>query len=512
MLSVRNEIKSKEEFLGLYNKYIQNIKLINNSIDGGFKHQLHSRTIIFILPIKEKNIILILFEKFELRIYKLDNINDSNYYLSKILNIFDGNDKIGIESIELYNIDNKIILIIDKHFNHLSLIEIVYDKSNKPIDINFLDKEKYKEISELNKNFYSFDLIDEDKIIFTDQNNNAYIFQKNKENQFFLYKTFDIVKSYHDSKNENQILCDKYNNNIIIYYQIYNNNDNCICFNIYDFNYNPKKIINNKDKTDNKFHETLQILNKDCYIYFYRKTILIISSKYLEIVSVYKINDINKYIRSIVVLNNANRILLFYYDVLVIYKFYQNELIYVGKKSMNNNSIIDIKEINDKGDHIIAINTTLDLEIGQKEISRLSYVKNINNENDSSIKKDYSSFKIKSFDSFGHFWEWFNNGFGPDYPINEFHCYGCYLHYLDLYFDLYFDNVDQKFIYRDKKEDRYYLKKKYNNKKKRRYINFRILKNKKQYRKYKSNKRNLNKYENQDYEDIYYYDSENYFY
>jgi len=75
------------------------------------------------------------------------------------------------------------------------------------------------------------------------------------------------------------------------------------------FQLQSKKFINNKDKADVKSLNTLWILNKDFYIYFCSKAILIISSKYLEIVSVYKINDINYYSFSIDVLNNANRIL-----------------------------------------------------------------------------------------------------------------------------------------------------------------------------------------------------------
>ena len=60
-------------------------------------------------------------------------------------------------------------------------------------------------------------------------------------------------------------------------------------------------------------------------------------------------------------------------------------MVYVGKKLMNNNTIIDIKEINDKGEHIIAIKGNIDLEFVTKKFSRLSYVKNINNENDTNI-------------------------------------------------------------------------------------------------------------------------------
>ena len=517
VLSFRNEIKTKDEFLGLYYRYLQKIKLINNSLDFGFKHEFYTRKISFILPIKEKNIVLILLNGDELRIYKLNDIKDNNYYVTKDLDIIHG------YAIKLYNIDNKIILIggkvysYDTHefYHHLSFIEIVYDRNNKPIDIKLLDKEKYEDISELYQKAYSFDLLDEEKMIFTDKDNHAYVIQKNKYNNFFLYKTFDIVKSYHDSKNENEILCDKYNNNIIIYYKIkINNNKDKYIFNIYDLDYNPKKIINYKREAEDEFTDYLKILNKDFYLYFCRKTIFIISSKYLEIVSFYKINDIkNRYLYEIFVLNNANRIFICTNNIFFIYKFYQNELIYVGKKSMNNNDIKDIKEINDKGDHIIVLKTTLDFEFAEKKIIRLSYIKNTNNENDKIIKKDYSLFKVKSFGFNADYLKNFNfddDDDYDDYPADLCRCHSCYLYYLCL--DPHFDVTNQKFIYREKKEDRHYLKKKYNNKKKRKCINFRILNVKKQYRKYKSNKRKLNKYENEDLEDIYYDDCENYFY
>ena len=523
VLSFRNEIKTKDEFIGLYNRYFQKIKLINNSFDGGFKHKFYTRKIRYVLPIKEKNIILILLNRDELRIYKYNDIKDNNYYLSKDLDI------IYHVVIELYNIDNKIILIeererkpyvYDTHgYNHLSFIEIVYDRNNKPIDIKPLDKEKYEDISELNKKYYSFDLLDKKKMIFTDKNNIAYVIHKNNDNNFFLYKTFDIVKSYHDSKNENQILCDKYNNNIIILYKIKNNKDKYICFNIYDLDYNPKKMIKYKREAEDEFTNYLKILNKDFYFYFCLKTILIISSKYLEIVSAYKINDINiehRYYRycwyKIFVLNNANRIFICTDNLFIIYKFYQNELIYVGKKPMNYNDIKDIKEINDKGDHIIVLETTLDFEIGKKEILRLSYIKNINNENDKIIKNDYSLFKFKSFDYNSHDLDYWKKLYYDDSPANLFHCSLCYEQYLELCLEPHFDVYNQEFIYRDKKEDRHCLKKKYNNKKKRRYINFRFFSKKKQYRKYKSNKRSLNKYEIEDFEEIYSADGEKYFY
>ena len=57
---------------------------------------------------------------------------------------------------------------------------------------------------------------------------------------------------------------------------------------------------------------------------------------------------------------------------------------------MNKNRIFDIKEINDKGDHIIFIKATLDFNIGKKNFEDYLMLKIINKDNDKSIKKDYS--------------------------------------------------------------------------------------------------------------------------
>ena len=78
------------------------------------------------------------------------------------------------------------------------------------------------------------------------------------------------------------------------------------------------------------------------------------------------------------------------------------------------------------------------------------------------------------------------------------------------YWNNYYNVSGYYFI--SKKEDQHIKKEKYKNKSKRRYINFRKLKLKEKFRKYNSNKKNLNKYENEDlledFDDNSYFDDE----
>ena len=68
------------------------------------------------------------------------------------------------------------------------IIEIKYDKNHKPININLLDEDKYKDIKNIIKKVKDFSIINNDNIIFTTRNSDkVYIFNKNKENQFYIF-------------------------------------------------------------------------------------------------------------------------------------------------------------------------------------------------------------------------------------------------------------------------------------------------------------------------------------
>lgn len=59
---------------------------------------------------------------------------------------------------------------------------------------------------------------------------------------------------------------------------------------------------------------------------------------------------------------------------LTIYKFHKNEIKYIGDILFNDANIKDIKEINDKGDHIIIYFNEIPFNcLGYKTLSRISY-------------------------------------------------------------------------------------------------------------------------------------------
>jgi len=94
------------------------------------------------------------------------------------------------------------------------------------------------------------------------------------------------------------------------------------------------------------------------------------------------------------VLNNANLIILntgYNYNDLHIYKLFINEIKYIGNIPYNGRNIRGIKEINDKGDHIIvSMNKIYFNYLGKKIVSRISYV---NNRTIKKIKNDYSKLR-----------------------------------------------------------------------------------------------------------------------
>ena len=265
----------------------------------------------------------------------------------------------------------------------------------------------------------------------------------------------------------NKILVDKYNKQIIIYYSISTDSyfyyDNIyyigiyyIGINFYDNDFNLKKIINYEENGERFIkNASMKILNKEYYILFHIK-ILLISAKYLEIVNVY---EMNFNFSSNFVLNNSNRILLLNKEEMRVYKFYQNELKYVGKQIYINNKIIDVIEINEKGEHIIIMNSFLNfnLDILGKEISEIFYIKNINNKNNKKIIKDYSMIIIKKdkyYDDvdYEYYWQEYNRNF---YSYDD---YGYYLSWFESYclcWSKFWDDCD--YLY--KKEDRHRIKK-----------------------------------------------------
>ena len=151
-------------------------------------------------------------------------------------------------------------------------------------------------------------------------------------------------------------LSDKINEQVIIYSKneeteeeslYYDGKDIKLLF--YDFNMNLKSKL--------KFNniETIHILNKDVYLLKTRKSIILISSKYLEIICHY---EINIYCRKLLMLRHSGNILIltkrsehpFYFRMI------NNEIIFFGQKCYDENKFIDAEEINENGDYIVFTN------------------------------------------------------------------------------------------------------------------------------------------------------------
>ena len=537
----QSKINIKYEFIRIVKEYLRNKKIIENSFDDGLKYELNSRLVKFCLILPEKNLILLLLQNsrkkndFELRIYDINNIKGDNYFCARNLIIVDSEKKYANKNkIKLYRINPEIILIdyiyytswIKHHF--FSFIEIVYDENDKPMNIKLLNEEKYEEIKRGNDFFYDLDLLDDNVIIFTSRNDMAFIFKKDEENYFYLDKKIyieppdkfdEIINSGNFFRiNCNNVFADRDNKQIMvyrdcdmipnIYSSIYNN---YVFIYFYDYDFNLKKIINFEEDSNVSMTESyfLTILNKECYLVSYYKKVFLISIKYLEIVTTY---NLDFYEQTVFIPYNSNRIISFSDErnvTMCIYKFHRNEIKFVEKKQNINKNLVFGTNLNDKGDHLLITSTNLKFNFGGvKKISRIVFIRNINNKSNKNIKKDYSMFKTKKNvyrgnyinDDIYYYDDYENEHFCEDEECESWNCY----------WNNYYNVSGYYFI--SKKEDQHIKKEKYKNKSKRRYINFRKLKLKEKFRKYNSNKKNLNKYENEDlfedFEDNSYFDDE----
>ena len=538
----QSKINIKYEFIRIVKEYLRNKKIIENSFDDGLKYDLNSRLVKFCLTLPEKNLILLLLKNsrkkndFELRIYDINNIKGDNYFCARNLIIVDSEKKYANKNkIKLYRINPEIILIdyiyytswIKHHF--FSFIEIVYDENDKPMNIKLLNEEKYEEIKRGNGFFYALDLLDDNVIIFTTKNDMAFIFKKDEENNFYLDKEIDIeppdkfdeiINSGNFFRiNCNNVFADRDNKQIMIYRDcdmipniyssIYNN---YVFIYFYDYDFNLKKIINFEEDSNGPMSESyfLTILNKECYLVSYYKKVFLISIKYLEIVTTY---NLDFYEQTVFIPNNSNRIISFSGErnvTMCIYKFHRNEIKFVEKKQNINKGLVFGTNVNDKGDHLLITSTNLKINVGGggKKISRIVFIRNINNKSNKNIKKDYSMFKTKKnfyLDNYINHHNYYGDKYKNKHVCENEECesWNCYWHN-------YYNVFGYHFI--SKKEDQHIKKEKYKNKSKRRYINFRKLKLKEKFRKYNSNKKNLNKYENEDlfedFEDNSYFDDE----
>jgi hypothetical protein len=280
-----------------------------------------------------------------------------------------------------------------------------------------------------------------------------------------------------------------------IYSPIHNN---YVFIYFYDYDLNLKKVINFEEDSKGLVSRDwfLTILNKEFYIVIYYKKVILISIKYLEIITIY---DLDFYEHTVFIPYNSNRIISFSDErnaTMYIYKFHRNVIKFVEKKENINKDLVWATSLNDKGDHLLITSMYLNFNInnGGKEISKLFFIRNINNKRNKNIKKDYSMFKTDKNVYLGNYIN--DNDYYDDDYKREHYCENEACKNWNCYWNNYYNVSGYHFI--SKKEDRYMKKEKYKNKSKRRYINFRKLKLKEKFRKYNSNKKNLNKYENED--------------
>jgi len=323
--------------------------------------------------IPNKNLILLL-TIYDIRIYDINDLNFNNCICST---------KIPFNE-NIYN-DIKMVMITEEFFilrkselgrikepntNYVQfinrnvemlLLELQYNSSNKnkigKININKINSKKtIFDIDAFNKN--NMICIDDEYIYF-------YNFQKTNINLKSKIKIISNFAPYF-------ILADKLNQQIIL---LHSYEYNILSYNIYSKCFYNKKInIIDKERPIGYIRDWtkfFKILNKNTYILGINNIVNLISSKTLEIISVY---DLEYDYDTFFILDNMNMIFFSYNNRIVIYKYENGDLVFYKKKYCKYyEKLIDIKGINDKGDHIMAIQKAI---IKYKvNLSRLYYNK-----------------------------------------------------------------------------------------------------------------------------------------
>ena len=369
LFSAFNKLENRD-FITYFKKYFE----IRKEFEDNYNHkciieQMH------IIP--NKNLILLL-TKYDIRIYDINDLNFNNCLCST---------KIPYKN-DTFN-DIKIIMITEEFFilrkSELSfereantnyshfinrnveifLLELQYNSSyRKKIGQLIINKIKHK------IGIFDIDAFNKNNIICID---NKYIYffnlQKTKMNLISMISINGNFPPYFilaDILNQQIILLHSYEYNLLTY-----SIDNK-CFN--------NKKINIIDKgtligyiTD--WSKNFKILNKNTYLLCINNIVNLISSKSLEIISIYNLEyDFDKFF----ILNNMNMLFFSYNNRIVIYKYESGDLIFYKKKYCKYyEKWIDIKATNDKGDHIMAIQKTIYKY--KINLSRLYYNKYIDN-------------------------------------------------------------------------------------------------------------------------------------
>lgn len=305
MLHSENSIDTEN-----YDLYILNIKSCKPIIE--YKLNLHylSEKYYFI---EEKNLALLISGS-NIGIYRTSDYQNDELSL-----------KLYFSEIKICQINSGFFAILEKEI--LLFLEIKYDNKNNPIQLAIPKIINLKNYSDYNDyNFYNhyyhyngLEYIGKNYLIFL-----KLLFSFEKKGNSLIIKSQHLKSLFgYDLQYITQIVSDKNNNQLALlimnYYDNYHKKYNILiwktllCF--YDMNEiydegkkcNIKKVLKLKDTM---LH--LTILNKDIYFCYNNSELYLISSKYLEIISIYKFYPL-KYWNFIKILNNTK--MIFFYKI-----------------------------------------------------------------------------------------------------------------------------------------------------------------------------------------------------
>jgi len=349
LLYLFNKVKNND-IITYFKKYFE----VRKELEDDYNHKC---IIELIHIIKNKKLILLFFRN-DIKIYDINDLNFNNCICSTKIQ-FKENNRNGIKIVmisdEFFILRKAEISCIQeprvtysRYFNEyieMFLLELQYNSSYKNKNLKLIIHNL-----KLNETIYDLDAINKNNIICID---NKYIyFYKLIETNMNLISKISIINNFYPYS----IIADKLNQKIILFHSI---EYNLLSYSLDNKSFYNKKIVARKKISNSHFiidwRRYFKILNKDTYILrldYYNK-IYLMSSKYLEIVSEYalKYNFDNYFI-----LDNMNMIYFIYNNQITIYKFENGELIlYKQKFCKHYEKMIDIKGINDKGDHILAV-------------------------------------------------------------------------------------------------------------------------------------------------------------
>ena len=339
-----------EDSFNLYIKFQEELKIhfLTDYYYDNEKNKIYK-----VIPILEKNMFLLVF------------IDEIKFYdIQSKTNVFTVKAKISQAIIYKINCEDFMVFEYLDHLdlekepkNRLHFMKIKYNSENKPIELYETELLENGIKSNIKYSIKNVGVIDDKNIICVDFKNNFFLLKRNENKKFFIYKEkIEINILFDQTQMRNSLtestldpsvffLSDKINEQVIIY------SKNEVLF--YDFN------INLKSKLKFKNIETLQILNKDVYLLKDRKSIILISSKYLEIICQYEIYyEINVYCRKLLMLRHSGNFLILTNrsDYPVYFRIINNEIKFFGQKCYDENKFVDAEEINENGDYIVFTN------------------------------------------------------------------------------------------------------------------------------------------------------------